>query len=441
MKTGKIFLLDIIFCTLFVTFLIWGVLQIPIKTDLIDPIGQALDDFEATDLVYTALRDDPKPDPNITMVNIGNLDRAGVARLIDNLNKYHPFVIGIDAFYRKDKTDFYREKGLINGDSLLEKVFSETENLVLVTKLSKFNEKTGLFDSIETSHPKFMQHAYGGFANMITSENEFRVSRKVVPVELCRDSLQLFFPVKIASIYNPIKVEKFLKKDNIQKLLAIKKAKNPSESGEDFLETIYYRGNINNFSGETDVFGKKNIFNTIDVDEALNETFDPKKVTGKILLLGYMGEKIKNDKFWDEDKFYTPLNKQFAGKSFPDMYGVTVHANVVSMILNETYVSVVDDNLILIINLIICLLNVIIFSLIFETMKLWWDGISVIITLAESLILLFISLYFFEIKRIQVNFEMSILFLVLLGNFLELYYEYARPGTLILVHKIRKKLG
>jgi CHASE2 domain-containing sensor protein len=428
---------DIFFCFAFVFFMLWALSHVKINTDIIDPIGQALEDFQMNDLVYTALREEPKPDTNITMVNIGNLDRAGLAQLILSLSKHNPKVIGIDAFYRKDKTEYYRENGQINGDSLLEIAFSQTKNLVLVTKMI-FNEKKGLFDTLQTSHPKFMRFAKGGFANVVTAEKEFRVSRSVNTFDFCDGKLELFFPLKIAQLFDSSKVNKYLNRPKVQDIIKIKKQNKTEELNEKSLETIYYRGNINNFYGEKDHFGKKNAFGVIDVDEVLNETFDPSLVTGKILVLGYMGETVKNDKYWDEDKFYTPLNKKFAGKSFPDMYGVTVHANVLSMILNETYIDELTNQVSLIISLLICFLNVILFSYIHNYLKVWWDGFSVIITLVEALILVFIELYFFEYSLTQINFELALIFIFVLGNFLELYFEYVKPGFVFLTQKSYK---
>lgn len=428
---NKIFNADIILCTVFVFLLLWALSNLDgLHLDFIDPIGEALDEFEPTDLVYTALRDEPEPDKRITVVNIGNLDRGGIAQLITNLNKAKPAVIGIDVRFFKDKTDFYRENGLENKDSLLEIAFSGTKNLVLATKLENLNESTGQFDSLATPLPRFRQYSNDAFVNVITAEDDFRVNRQFVPADYVNDSLQLFFPVRIASLYNKEKVANFLIRKNNKTLIEKKKNKSKPDPEKDkfLLETVYYRGNINNFFGEKDPFGHGDAFNKVDVQEGVDGSFDPSLVTDKICLLGYVGETIKNDKYWDEDKFYTPLNKKFAGKSFPDMYGVVVHANVVSMILNETYVDVIDSQTNFIINIIICLLNVVVFSYVHNYIKLWWDGLSVVIALGEMILLYALVLVCFEYYKVAIDLNYAITFIFLLGNLLELYYEYAKPG-------------
>ncbi|MFN0050172.1 MAG: CHASE2 domain-containing protein [Cytophagales bacterium] len=427
---NKIINADIILCTVFVFSLIFGLSKIEINLDFIDVIGKMTDTFETTDLVYTALRDEPAPDTQITMVNIGNLDRGGIAQLITNLNKAEPAVIGIDVRFFKDKTNFYVENGMENQDSLLEIAFSQTKNLVLATKLENFNEFTGQWDSLTTPLPRFRQYSNDGFVNVITAENDFRVNRKITPIDFVKDSMQIFFPVKISSLYSKEKTDKFLNRAKNKLLIANKRDKtiNVPEDDERLLETIYYRGNINNFYGEKDPFGNGDAFNKIDAFEGLEGTFDPNLVKGKICFLGYLGETIKNDKYWDEDKFYTPLNKKFAGKSFPDMYGVIVHANIVSMILNETYIEIIDQQTNFIINIIICLLNVVLFSYIHNYIKLWWDGLSVVVALGEMILLYAIVLICFEYYRLEIDLNYAVAFIFLLGNLLELYYEYAKPG-------------
>lgn len=434
----KWFHADVVFSSIFVFTLLFFVNKIEINADIVDPIGAALEDFQLSDLVYTSLRDDPEKDSTITMVNIGNLNRAELSVLMDNLNQHQPAVIGIDARFFKDKSQFYKDNGLINGDSLLEIAFSKTKNLVLATKLADLNENTSQWDTVHQSLPRFMKSAYEGTVNMITTENDFRVARKIAALDFVKDSIKMFFPVQIASLYNKSKVDKFLQRKKVRELIIDKQKKHPLDTtGETqkFLEIIYFRGNINNFEGPTDVFGKKDAFNKIDVQEGMENSFDPKLVKGKILLLGYMGASIQNNKYWDEDKFYTPLNKKFAGKSFPDMYGVTVHANIVSMILNEKYITELNQTWNTVIVLVLCLIGVIIFSYIHHHNHVWWDGLSVIVMILMILIIVGTQLYVFEYYRIEIDISAVMVFLFVLGNFLELYYEYAKPGALWLIRK------
>ena len=76
------FWLKCVFVTAFVFVML---LFVSFITDLklftaFDPVSQALGQFELTDQVFSLLRDEPKIDERIVLVNIGNLDRREIAK-------------------------------------------------------------------------------------------------------------------------------------------------------------------------------------------------------------------------------------------------------------------------------------------------------------------------------------------------------------------------
>ena len=113
----------------------------------------------------------------------------------------------------------------------------------------------------------------------------------------------------------------------------------------------------------------------------LTENFVPEMIKDKIVIFGFLGEYL-GDPSWD-DKFYTPLNKKLAGKANPDMFGAVVHANIVSMILNEDYVEQMAEWQEVVMAIILCLLNVALFSLINTNLPLWYDGITKLLQLIQ----------------------------------------------------------
>jgi len=407
-----IFFGDNFWCTLWVFLMMWVISVIPINTELINPLEEALNDFKMTDLVYSTIQEDLEADTNIVLVNIGNLARDEVAEQINIINDYEPKVVGIDAFFRTEKDPEIDQK--------FEKALLRTKNLVLVSKLNRFNEATNQFDTLETSHPKFIKNANLAYANMITKENDFRTSREFSPKEISKNKEEVFFGVKIASLFNPEKAEKILSRGYEK-------------------EQINFKGNI--FSG--DMYNSNMIrFTALDYDQVLSRQFDPSLIKGKIVLFGYMGESIYDVKFWDEDKFYTPLNKRYAGKSFPDMFGVVVHANVISMILREKYIDILDDRLNLFINLLICIINVYIFSFLYKRMHYWYDGSSLLFQLIQSVGIFFCILYIYYYFYIEISLGLALVFLLLLGNFLEIYYGLLKPSFRIYILKkiFRRKI-
>ncbi|MFZ9503224.1 MAG: hypothetical protein ACO263_01510, partial [Cyclobacteriaceae bacterium] len=62
-----------------------------------DPIGQAIGDIEISDIAFSQIREgEPKPDENVTIVNIGYLTRGEIGDQLRNINKHNPKLIGLD---------------------------------------------------------------------------------------------------------------------------------------------------------------------------------------------------------------------------------------------------------------------------------------------------------------------------------------------------------
>jgi CHASE2 domain-containing sensor protein len=103
------------------------------------------------------------------------------------------------------------------------------------------------------------------------------------------------------------------------------------------------------------------------------------------------------------------------------MYGVVVHANAVSMILNEDYVNELADWQQYALAFIITFLNVALFSLINKRLPLWYDGITVIVQLIQILIFSFLMIYLFSWINFKLNLTLTLAGIALVGTCFELY--------------------
>lgn len=369
------------------------------ESKLLDPIGHALKDFELTDLVFSQLRDAQNIDTNIVLVNIGHLSRSEIGKQIEALNKYQPKVIGIDAFFRSKK-EFSEDIQLIMA-------MSQVQNLVLVTDLENRNESNTCFDTMTTSHPQFNQFASNGFADVVTDDESFRTIRQITPVFCLADSSVKSFPLALAEIYDSTAVAHLLARKNER-------------------EAINWRGNHTKFY-------------SLDSHELLNEDADFSFIKDKIVIMGFMGERELGEQSL-EDTFYTPLNPQSAGRAFPDMYGVTVHANAVSMILNRDYIDVLPEWVDLLIAFVLLYLNVALFIWIGDHYKLYYDLVTKFLILAEVAILLggviFVLLYF----QIRLNLTIAIIAIIFSGDLTELYIGSLRGLSIKGLRKLGFKL-
>lgn len=378
-----------------------GISNLPVF-ETFDPIGKALSDMEMTDIVFSQVRAEPELDTNIVLVNISQLPRAGIAQQLEVINQLEPKVVAFDF----DFLDLNAEDPL--GDTILAETIAKTKNLVMMCKLlqtdslAEANPGLDMYDSMSFSHPYLSQGVKFGFANLETDaefQEDFKACRSFPPLRVVNDSAYNAFAVEIAKQFNPEKAEKFLARQ------------------KDW-EIINYRGNLIDFFGRTNYptsyFG-------LDWDQALDTaSFTKDLIKDKIVIFAYLGDNFF-DTSWD-DKFFTPLNKNFAGKTNPDMYGGVIHANIVSMILKEDYVNTWGETTGAIIGFLVCFLNVILFSWIYRRLPRWYDGLTKVLQIIELMILVAFMVYAFHLFNFKLNLTIAMAGIALAGDGLEVYY-------------------
>lgn len=388
------FWLDCVFGTFFIFLLIGFVVQVFSRLNFLDPVGDALKDIEITDLVFSRLRGEPAVDQHIVIVNIARLDRRGIAEQLRIINKYEPKVVGIDVLFEGER----KEDPL--GDAVLAEMLAETKNLVMVSKVSGYEEKTNAYQRLEKSHPLFAEHAVSGHANLTTeaeSQEQYKASRIFMTRPLVNGVAEPAFAIKMASLYDPDAAEVFLARNNET-------------------EVINFRGNA---LGSEGGFGNK--FYALDVPDIFTENFTPDLIKDKIVIMGFLGEGF-NDVTTVEDKFYTPLNPQYAGRAFPDMFGVVVHANILAMILNGDFINTMPAFVSVLVNILLCFLNVVLFSWIYFKFPLWYDGVTKTLQVIETFLLLLLVILFFHWFNYALNFTLGIVSILLASDALEVYF-------------------
>ena len=370
--------------------------------DFLNPIQNSIDNFNLTDMVFSSIRDPnlKSMDTNIVIVNIGSMSRAGIAREIEIINKYDPAVIGIDSFFKLRKDDSL-DVPLINA-------LSKIKHLVLAEKIV-YDKQKNLFDSMITSHPDFAKFGVGGYANLVLDQNEYMTVRTISPKEPVNQDIRYFFPVQLVRYYNPSKVQTLLTRE--------------------------HRTEIVDFARNID---KYKVFDVIDI---MKDTDSLKCIKGKIVLMGYLGPNLQT--VVSEDNFYTPMNKLFLGKSFPDMYGLIIHANVISMILNETYFEQMPKVITKILE--IAYLSIIIISLHLLRIKRpeWYEPFSIISTIGMMIAIFSLLIFVFNKFNYYIGTTYMLWGIVLLVPVYEGYQDSIKPlskkYSTILINKFNRK--
>lgn len=281
---------DTIFATIsvFVFLILLGL--IPINFYVLNPMKLALKDFDFNDITYAKLEKskDTEIDSRIAIVNIGHLDRAELGFLIDKVSSYQPKVIGLDTYFRLELDP---EK-----DTILRDAFLRTKNLVAasiaIPEKKDFTIEKQKFDDVL---------AHRGYANLIGEE--IGTIRHYSSFEMVQGQKYPQLTTAIIKQYDSVAYQKIVKRNKP-------------------VETINYARRVHQYQ----------IIEHLDL---MMDNVEGRLLKDKIVLMGY----INPDPNDIEDKKFTPMNAKFAGKSLPDMNGVIVQANIISMVLDDNYIK------------------------------------------------------------------------------------------------------
>jgi CHASE2 domain-containing sensor protein len=101
----------------------------------------------------------------ITIVDIGYLDRNGIAQELNIINQHSPKIVGLDFLLTTDSLD---------KDTNLEEAIANTRNVVQAVVLHDFIERSNYWEDLEVPHSKF-RHGNIGFSNFTITDDSICV--------------------------------------------------------------------------------------------------------------------------------------------------------------------------------------------------------------------------------------------------------------------------
>ncbi len=342
-----------------------------------DPFTEAFKDFSLTDLYYSKVKNknDIYKGP-VVLINIEDKERRELSFLLQQIREGKPKVTALDIIFPLRNNQ---------QDSLLRYQFRQQDQYVFSYVADFENEKQNVYNDT------FFTKQEAGYANLMGDNRESSTIRYYYPFTNDQEA----FTSSILKIYNPSVYKKLLKRKN-QKT------------------EIHYSGNLANFT-------------YYDFDEVMNPSFDASLLKDKIVLLGYLGlPKTNYVNRTDEDKFFTPLNSKLSGRSFPDMYGLVVHANIVRMLLENDFVKVIPKWLNMIISFLIIWLMLPLFCGLFFKGDLWFNGFGTGVQLVGSILLVFITVLVYRYFNIKFDPGLLMGCFVLLPTFINLYESFLK---------------
>lgn len=371
---------DTILATLSVFAVIWLLSLIPLNTGILNPFKTALKDLDFNDIAYAALnKNEGTPfDNRIIIVNIGNADRIGLAGMIEKIRAAKPKVIGLDVVFHAAQEPI--------PDSLLRNMIQTTPNLVIASYINwkdknnneQEKENTGYFGAVSNNR---------GYANFIGEDGG--TIRTFSPSEQINGKKCLSFPIAILSIADQQLVTKL-------------------EKRKKEFEVINYSR-------------KEEQYMIIDGTALLEDNIAPDFLKNKIVLMGY----INPDPFNVEDKHFTPMNPNFAGKAIPDMNGIVIHANILSMILDGKYIGEIPVWLFWIITILIAWLHVALFMRYYIEEHIWFHLVAKLAQIFFAVLSVYIGIMFFKWFNLKIDTKISLIVIILAIDVIYFYEALA----------------
>ncbi len=336
--------------TCLVYFIIW--LFYSIISTSFEPfnfISKTIEETQLTDLYFSKLSNN-EVDTNIVLVNIGSLTRPGIALLVDKISRCNPKAIALDIFFSKEADTA--------GTAHLKSVISDARSKLIMTAF--YLEDSACLDPQYIYFPGIDY----GHSNFITNEERTLPVRSFYPSYKLKSEEIYSFAAETARKVYPEKFDQFV-------------------SRHDHLELINYKGDehaFRNFSYEEILAMPDNVTTML---------YD------KIIIVGFL--RAQNCDLEDmNDMFFTPVNKNIAGRSFPDMCGAVINANILSMILSEQYILQIPSWIVFIISFIIIYLHIMLFLYFASITPIWYFPASKFLQLVSVTIILLLVFILFK---------------------------------------------
>ena len=324
-------------CASLAVFFLYLLHHLPVNQLFIDPFSEAIKNHDIMDVGISKFRDHTDPslfDDNVVILNSEKTNRKEIAEVVQYLTNNGVAAVGIDLIFDRsphNAIDTMLSEALKSDKVVLGYIFEEMHK--------------GETHSIhgETSDDLFLNNkAQMGYVNLATNDG-FSV-RAFEPYHIIDGIERQSFALKLASKINPELLNITQERHNEVEWINFKRVQ-PGKINMKFpineTKSVHYAyTSVNQFLSDTASYTKEYL-------------------EGKIVLIGFNGE--DEDALSMKDRYFTPLNQIYHGRSLPDMYGVVVHANIISMLLTKDFLNEIPEWILYLIGFLIFFMNYFIF--------------------------------------------------------------------------------
>ncbi|MBK9108717.1 MAG: CHASE2 domain-containing protein [Saprospiraceae bacterium] len=385
--------------------------HLPVNQLFIDPFSEAIKGHDLMDIAISKFRNHGSPelyDDRILIINSGVTDRQKVAQTIDYLSSTQVKAIGIDLLF--DSLYYNRD------DTILHEALLQSKSVVLGFT---FNEGS-THDNSEMglqSDSFLSAYSHSGYVNLASNDG-FSV-RAFEPFHLIDGIEYNSFSVEICRLYSEELLTSLKTRKNQKEWINFKRLQPGAQN-------MYYPVNSS----------KMIHYDLLEMEQFLSDTanYEKSQFANKIVLIGFCGENEKALSM--KDRYYTPLNEQYTGRSLPDMHGVVVHANIISMILDKDFIYDVSIKMIYLLSLILFLFNYSVFKILHHYNFFRSLPYIRFLQVVEFFIILAICLFLLLNLNIKLGFTFLATCVILSYEFYEIYEQKLKENVQIVIDEL-----
>jgi len=369
---------DTFFATIAVFIFMGLIALLPLNLGVFNPFKEALKDFDFNDVAYASSLNKDKDtalDNRIVIVNIGHLNRMQIADVLETVNAGNPKVIAVDIMFDGEKDPM--------SDGYLLQQLKTIPNLVLAARIDWSPKNDFLQQGVFKD-----QNINLGYVNFVGTEKG--TIREFSPVENENGQHHLSFAASIVKIADSAAYQRLIKRKKT-------------------VENIHYTRSPNRYL-------------PIDGEQLLAGSVADNVFNNKIVLLGY----ISNSPYDIEDKYLTPMNEKFAGKTLPDMNGVMIHANIITMILDGSYVKKVPSWITWTLAIILTWLHISLFIDYYIDNHIWFHLVAKIAQLVSAIFFVYLGLFLFNRFTVKLDMSVTVLAIILAIDVLYFYEAFTQ---------------
>jgi CHASE2 domain-containing sensor protein len=377
---------DTMFATVWVFIFIVVLGSIPLNLGVLNPLKLGLKDFDFNDVYYSHVGNEQRNnvDTHITIVNIGASDRQGIAMLVDKVASYGPKVMGLDVLLTGERDP--------SQDSLMMEVIKRNKNLILAVKAQddSSGKLTGALNFFKNDSTLF------GYVNFPYIDDR-ETHRNYQPFKSDEHDHNIILPSFTSAIlkeYDSVaykRVERF---------------------GTKKITIVYSRR----------ITEKKRQYLLVEPEDLMTDNADAARFRNKIVLLAYAAPFNQMD---IEDKKFTPMNEKYAGKSWPDMNGIVVHANILSMVMEDNFIKKAPFWGNLLIAILVCWLHMSFFIHYYLESHIWFHLAAKIAQVLSAFFFIWLGSVIYARYHLKVDMKISLVTIALAVDVIYFYEAWA----------------